>query len=191
MGKRKIDKKSARQVCFSKRRQGLFKKAKELSILCGVDIAVLTFSPAGRLLSFADTDISSILDRFCKENYQCPTYSTTTNGEGSDNLWWEKVDVEEIDEGKELQQLRESLGEVKEKLVSRIEELSSLSSLVLSSSNLTKCPAADVKWPSSLDCSPPSSMGDESDANAMHTSYVKPPPLLLPHDGDAGGILVS
>ncbi|RWR87407.1 hypothetical protein CKAN_01634800 [Cinnamomum micranthum f. kanehirae] len=178
----KIEKKSARQVCFSKRSLGLFKRAKELSILCGVDIAILTISPAGRLFSSANTDIDSILNRYCKENYQCPT-STTSNGEGGANFWWEKVNVEEIDEGKELQQLRESLGEVKEKLVSRIEELSSLSSLVLSSSNLTKCTAADVKWPSSLDCFSQSSLGDESAANAMHTTNVEPPPLHLPHDG--------
>ena len=54
---RKIENKNARQVCFSKRRQGLFKKAKELFILCGVDIAILTFSPARRLFSFANMDI--------------------------------------------------------------------------------------------------------------------------------------
>ncbi|RWR87414.1 Agamous-like MADS-box protein AGL61 [Cinnamomum micranthum f. kanehirae] len=208
MGKRKIEmrrieNKNARQVCFSKRRQGLFKKAKDLSILCGVDIAVLTFSPAGRLFSFSNTDIDSILDRYCKENYQCcrpsttttstTTTSTSSNGEGGDDFWWEKVNVEEIDKGEELQQVRKSLQDVRGKVASRIQELSSASSslrsLVPSSSDLTTCAEAeDVKWPPiSLDhLSRPCSMGDESAANAMKTIYVKveaPPLPPLQHDG--------
>ncbi|KAJ3705888.1 hypothetical protein LUZ61_009593 [Rhynchospora tenuis] len=47
-----ISNKEARQVCFSKRRQGLFKKAKELSVLCGANVKVLTFSPAGKPYPF-------------------------------------------------------------------------------------------------------------------------------------------
>ncbi|XXG75768.1 hypothetical protein AAC387_Pa08g0274 [Persea americana] len=194
---RKIENKNARQVCFSKRRQGLFKKAKELSILSGVDIAVLTFSPAGQLFSFANTDIDSILDRYCKENRQCcPTSTTTTtttittsNGEGGDNFWWEKVNVEEIDKGEELQHLRKSLGGVRGKVASRMQELSSaassLPSLIPSSCDLTTCAEAeDVKWPP---LSRPCLMGDESAANAMNTTYVveiEAPPLPpLQHDG--------
>ncbi|KAJ8632100.1 hypothetical protein MRB53_025436 [Persea americana] len=195
---RKIENKNARQVCFSKRRQGLFKKAKELSILSGVDIAVLTFSPAGQLFSFANTDIDSILDHYCKENRQCcPTSTTTTttttittsNGEGGDNFWWEKVNVEEIDKGEELQQLRKSLGDVRGKVASRMQELSSaassLPSLIPSSCDLTTCAEAeDVKWPP---LSRPCLMGDESAANAMNTTYVvevEAPPLPpLQRDG--------
>ena len=197
MGKRKIEmrrieKESARQVCFSKRRQGLFKKAKDLSTLCGVDIAILVFSPAGRFYSFANTDIESILHRYCKENnYPSPTSTTTTssNGEGGDNFWWEKVNVEEIDKGKELQQLRKSLGDVRGKVASRMQELSSaassLPSLIPSSCDLTTCAEAeDVKWPP---LSRPCLMGDESAANAMNTTYVvevEAPPLPpLQRDG--------
>ncbi|KAG8058177.1 hypothetical protein GUJ93_ZPchr0002g25169 [Zizania palustris] len=35
----------SRQVCFSKRREGVFKKANELSVLCGAHVAVVFFSP--------------------------------------------------------------------------------------------------------------------------------------------------
>ncbi|KAL9267903.1 MADS-box transcription factor 29-like protein [Drosera capensis] len=57
MGRRKvemkrIEDKSSRQVTFSKRRGGLMKKAKELSVLCDVQIAVVVFSSSGRLYEF-------------------------------------------------------------------------------------------------------------------------------------------
>nr|XP_043606446.1 agamous-like MADS-box protein AGL27 isoform X3 [Erigeron canadensis] len=58
MGRRKlemkrIEDKSSRQVTFSKRRSGLFKKAHHLSILCDVDIAVFVISAHGKLYEFS------------------------------------------------------------------------------------------------------------------------------------------
>ncbi|KAF8693250.1 hypothetical protein HU200_038633 [Digitaria exilis] len=38
---KRIERYKARQVCFSKRRQGMFKKASELSILCGAMFAIV------------------------------------------------------------------------------------------------------------------------------------------------------
>ncbi|KAL6616815.1 hypothetical protein ACP70R_039085 [Stipagrostis hirtigluma subsp. patula] len=61
---RRIESEEARQVCFSKRRAGLFKKASELSILCGADVAAVVFSPAGKAFSFGHPSVESILDRF-------------------------------------------------------------------------------------------------------------------------------
>ncbi|XP_047330786.1 agamous-like MADS-box protein AGL27 [Impatiens glandulifera] len=57
MGRRKlemkrIEDKSSRQVTFSKRRNGLMKKARELSVLCDVDVTVIVFSNRGRLYDF-------------------------------------------------------------------------------------------------------------------------------------------
>lgn len=49
----KIENVTNRQVTFSKRRNGLIKKAYELSILCDIDIALLMFSPSGRLSHFS------------------------------------------------------------------------------------------------------------------------------------------
>ncbi|KAF8044693.1 hypothetical protein N665_7242s0001 [Sinapis alba] len=40
------------QVTFSKRRNGLIKKAYELSILCDIDIALIMFAPSDRLSLF-------------------------------------------------------------------------------------------------------------------------------------------
>lgn len=52
---RKIENLTARQVTFSKRRRGLFKKAQELSVLCDAQIALIIFSATGKLFHFSST----------------------------------------------------------------------------------------------------------------------------------------
>ncbi|CAK9149627.1 unnamed protein product [Ilex paraguariensis] len=52
---RRIDNSTSRQVTFSKRRNGLFKKADELSILCEAEVGLIIFSSSGRLYEFAST----------------------------------------------------------------------------------------------------------------------------------------
>ncbi|KAE8810277.1 Agamous-like MADS-box protein AGL14 [Hordeum vulgare] len=52
---RRIEDRTSRQVRFSKRRSGLFKKAFELSVLCDAEVALLVFSPAGRLYEYASS----------------------------------------------------------------------------------------------------------------------------------------
>jgi hypothetical protein len=61
---RPIEREGARQVCFSKRRSGLFKKANELAILCGVEVAAVVFSRAGNAFSFGHPSVESIIERF-------------------------------------------------------------------------------------------------------------------------------
>ncbi|XP_042041628.1 MADS-box protein SVP-like [Salvia splendens] len=60
---RKIDNATARQVTFSKRRRGLFKKAEELSVLCDADVALLIFSSSGKLFEYASSSMKEILER--------------------------------------------------------------------------------------------------------------------------------
>lgn len=52
---KKIDNISSRQVTFSKRRKGLFKKAQELSTLCDADIALMVFSATSKLFEYASS----------------------------------------------------------------------------------------------------------------------------------------
>lgn len=52
---RRIDNSTSRQVTFSKRRNGLLKKAKELAILCDAEVGVMIFSSTGKLYDFAST----------------------------------------------------------------------------------------------------------------------------------------
>ncbi|KAF6136121.1 hypothetical protein GIB67_030128 [Kingdonia uniflora] len=50
---KKIEKDSTRQVTFCKRRNGILKKAFDLSILCDAEIALIIFSNKGRLYEFS------------------------------------------------------------------------------------------------------------------------------------------
>lgn len=52
---KKIDNATARQVTFSKRRRGLFKKAEELSVLCDADVALIIFSTTGKLFDYSSS----------------------------------------------------------------------------------------------------------------------------------------
>ncbi|KAL4196661.1 hypothetical protein AMTRI_Chr04g184310 [Amborella trichopoda] len=52
---KKIDNATARQVTFSKRRRGLFKKAHELSVLCDAQVGVIIFSATGKLFEYSSS----------------------------------------------------------------------------------------------------------------------------------------
>lgn len=60
---KKIDNVTARQVTFSKRRRGLFKKAKELSTLCDAEIALIVFSSTGRLFDYSSSSMGQVFER--------------------------------------------------------------------------------------------------------------------------------
>ncbi|KAK2408094.1 agamous MADS-box protein AGL62 [Trifolium repens] len=61
---KKISNESNKQVTFSKRRNGLFKKACELFTLCGAYVALIIFSPSEKVFSFGLPDLYTIIDRF-------------------------------------------------------------------------------------------------------------------------------
>ncbi|KAI3874325.1 hypothetical protein MKX03_025538 [Papaver bracteatum] len=63
---RRIDNSTSRQVTFSKRRNGLLKKAKELSILCDAQVGLIIFSSTGKLYDFSSTNMKSTLERYNK-----------------------------------------------------------------------------------------------------------------------------
>nr|BAG31396.1 RIN-like MADS-box protein [Torenia fournieri] len=74
MGRRKleikrIENKSARQVTFSKRRNGLLKKAKEISVLCDVDVAVIIISSRGKLYNYSsNSSLVETLQRYHRQH---------------------------------------------------------------------------------------------------------------------------
>ncbi|KAL8245938.1 hypothetical protein R6Q59_007154 [Mikania micrantha] len=72
----RMEKESNLLVTFSKRRSGLFKKASELCILCGLDIAIIAFSPGKKVFSFGHPSVEMIVDRFVTQN--APHYSSTS-----------------------------------------------------------------------------------------------------------------
>ncbi|KAK6945806.1 Transcription factor, MADS-box [Dillenia turbinata] len=58
---KKIDNITARQVTFSERRRGLFRKAHELSTLCDADVALIVFSAIGKLFEYSSSSKISVL----------------------------------------------------------------------------------------------------------------------------------
>ncbi|CAI0547050.1 unnamed protein product [Linum tenue] len=63
---RRIENAASRQVTFSKRRSGLMKKARELSVLCDAEIAVIVFSQRGRLSEFSNHEMQKTIARYQK-----------------------------------------------------------------------------------------------------------------------------
>ncbi|KAL3630460.1 hypothetical protein CASFOL_023444 [Castilleja foliolosa] len=61
---KKIENAASRQVTFSKRRRGLYKKAQELSVLCDADVALIIFSSNHNLYHFASSSVEEIIERY-------------------------------------------------------------------------------------------------------------------------------
>ncbi|KAF3652647.1 hypothetical protein FXO38_03623 [Capsicum annuum] len=66
-GDRKLQKqKSSEDIVFSKKRQALCKKAMDLSVLCGIEFAILIFSVTGEPFIFGKPDAELVVDHFLK-----------------------------------------------------------------------------------------------------------------------------
>ncbi|CAO2192664.1 unnamed protein product [Urochloa humidicola] len=116
MGRRKIEMKriehdEARKVCFCKRREGMFKKASELSVLCGAMVAIVAFSPTGKAFSFGSPSFKAVINRFL----------TLENGESCDSSSGETNTTKESLECSELDQLIEGEKKRKERLKETLE----------------------------------------------------------------------
>ncbi|KAL8160127.1 hypothetical protein V2J09_001664 [Rumex salicifolius] len=61
---KRIENATSRQVTFSKRRNGLLKKAFELSVLCDAEVGLIIFSPRGKLYEFASSWIRNTIERY-------------------------------------------------------------------------------------------------------------------------------
>ncbi|XP_043719228.1 agamous-like MADS-box protein AGL11 isoform X2 [Telopea speciosissima] len=63
---KRIENTTNRQVTFCKRRNGLLKKAYELSVLCDAEVALIVFSSRGRLYEYSNNSIKSTIERYKK-----------------------------------------------------------------------------------------------------------------------------
>nr|CAD1843214.1 unnamed protein product [Ananas comosus var. bracteatus] len=70
---KRIENTTNRQVTFCKRRNGLLKKAYELSVLCDAEVALIVFSSRGRLYEYANNSVKATIERYKK------AYSDTSN----------------------------------------------------------------------------------------------------------------
>ncbi|KAK7347783.1 hypothetical protein VNO80_22322 [Phaseolus coccineus] len=149
----KIEKSSNKQVTFSKRRVGLFKKASELCILCNVNVAIIVFSPAEKLFCFGHPDVEAIVGNYLKgAKVLVPSVSRGSYEEsnmqyeeamkslalekknltetealvkGMSRRWWEDP-IDQMSE-RELEQFMVSLYELRKKLTERAGQLFMLS----------------------------------------------------------------
>ncbi|XP_073013701.1 agamous-like MADS-box protein AGL9 homolog isoform X2 [Typha latifolia] len=73
---KRIENKINRQVTFAKRRNGLLKKAYELSVLCDAEVGLIVFSNRGKLYEFCSSpSMLKTLERYQKCNYGAPEMS--------------------------------------------------------------------------------------------------------------------
>ncbi|KAK3230065.1 hypothetical protein Dsin_001946 [Dipteronia sinensis] len=65
---KRIENTTNRQVTFCKRRNGLLKKAYELSVLCDAEVALIVFSSRGRLYEYSNnnSNIRSTIEKYKK-----------------------------------------------------------------------------------------------------------------------------
>ncbi|KAJ0037776.1 hypothetical protein Pint_23751 [Pistacia integerrima] len=76
---KRIENKINRQVTFAKRRNGLLKKAYELSVLCDAEVALIIFSNRGKLYEFCSSaSMLKTLERYQKCNYGAPEPNVST-----------------------------------------------------------------------------------------------------------------
>ncbi|KAI3456044.1 hypothetical protein Pfo_012707 [Paulownia fortunei] len=143
---KKIEKKTSLQVTFTKRRAGLFRKASELSVLCGAEIAILVQSPAEKIFAFGHPSVETLIDRFQTGAAFSPESGTSSRGqiirrkyedavsrlemekrmkEEERECWWD-----EPFEGMELHELEEyveALEVLRDNVAKRVESLASTS----------------------------------------------------------------
>ncbi|TKY47783.1 MADS-box transcription factor 1 [Spatholobus suberectus] len=76
---KRIENKINRQVTFAKRRNGLLKKAYELSVLCDAEVALIIFSNRGKLYEFCSgSSMLKTLERYQKCNYGASEANVST-----------------------------------------------------------------------------------------------------------------
>ncbi|URE30390.1 hypothetical protein MUK42_36607 [Musa troglodytarum] len=77
---KRIENKINRQVTFAKRRNGLLKKAYELSILCDAEVGAIIFSSRGRLFEFcSSSSMLKTIERYHRCSYNASEAMVSSN----------------------------------------------------------------------------------------------------------------
>ncbi|KAJ0968296.1 hypothetical protein J5N97_025213 [Dioscorea zingiberensis] len=109
---RRIENDTSRQVTFSKRRNGLLKKAFELSVLCDAEVALIVFSPRGKLYEFASSSTQETINRYMMHSKNINIENRTTE-QNMQNWKFEAAALSkkiELLEGNQRKLMGESLG---------------------------------------------------------------------------------
>ncbi|XP_072994419.1 MADS-box protein SVP-like isoform X1 [Typha latifolia] len=103
---RKIDNVTARQVTFSKRRRGLFKKAEELSILCDAEVALIVFSSTGKLFEFASSSMKDIMEKHSMHSKNLQKAKEPTLDLNVEHSTYERLSTQIAEASLHLRQMR-------------------------------------------------------------------------------------
>ncbi|XP_006652688.1 MADS-box transcription factor 17 [Oryza brachyantha] len=87
---KRIENKINRQVTFSKRRNGLLKKAYELSVLCDAEVALIIFSSRGKLYEFGNAGINKTLEKYNNCCYNAQGSNSALAG-GEPQSWYQEM----------------------------------------------------------------------------------------------------
>ncbi|XP_042001044.1 truncated transcription factor CAULIFLOWER A-like isoform X1 [Salvia splendens] len=99
---KRIENPTNRQVTFSKRRNGLLKKAFELSVLCDAEVALIIFSPSGKAYQFSSHEIKRTITRY---KIELGIAKTDEQGITSMEVW--RNEIEELSRTIEALEARE------------------------------------------------------------------------------------
>ncbi|XP_006390670.2 MADS-box transcription factor 23 [Eutrema salsugineum] len=121
---KEIKEKNRRQVTFSKRRTGLFKKAAELSVLCGAQIGIITFSRFQRIYTFGNVD--TLIEKYLRKapvmlRSHLDGEALTGEEDVDGRMWWERA-VESVRE-EEMEEYMKGLHGLRENLWKKICEM--------------------------------------------------------------------
>ncbi|KAI3992029.1 hypothetical protein MKX01_014920 [Papaver californicum] len=103
---KKIDNTTARQVTFSKRRRGLFKKAEELSVLCDAEVALIIFSATGKLFQYSSSSMKDILERHNLHSKNLQKMAQPSLELQLENSSYARLSKEVVEESHQLRQMR-------------------------------------------------------------------------------------
>ncbi|GAB4844904.1 hypothetical protein Ancab_038295 [Ancistrocladus abbreviatus] len=103
---KKIDNITARQVTFSKRRRGLFKKAQELSILCDAELALIIFSATGKLFEYSSSNTKNVIARYISHSNNHGKPEEPSLELQLENSSHARLTKEAADKSRELRKLR-------------------------------------------------------------------------------------
>nr|XP_016436652.1 PREDICTED: MADS-box transcription factor 23-like [Nicotiana tabacum] len=137
--------KRAEKVALSNKQKALSKRAMDLSILCGIDIAIIIFSITAERFIFGNSNVESVVERFSQAKqpfYRMLSRKTTHEkaGCGDENDTMKKKKKKAINEKEKgestleifnptnlerLEKLKQEIDELERDLTEKIEEVRS------------------------------------------------------------------
>ncbi|OAY23673.1 agamous-like MADS-box protein AGL62 [Manihot esculenta] len=113
---KKVEKENRRCVTFSKRKSGMFKKATELSTLCGAEVAVILFSEHGKAFSCGNPNMDKVLDRYLAETEEGEYNSCVLESGSNGDIVTQTLQKQEYEKSlRRLEEMKRALKMVEKK----------------------------------------------------------------------------